>query len=104
MNLTKAKIDPFRYEGRRIENKKGQTRWTRDVTNMSPHYSVWHHDTSENGVAVTVVRTVCYVDNVGLREVRDEDSFSGFPDTDAFVSAGCEATGVVHLWSLAGSV
>ncbi len=31
MNLTKSKIDAFRYEGRRIENKKGQTRWTRDV-------------------------------------------------------------------------
>jgi integrase len=31
MNLTKSKIDAFRYEGQRIENKKGETRWTRDV-------------------------------------------------------------------------
>ena len=31
MNLTKSKIDAVRYEGRKIKNKQGQTRWTRDV-------------------------------------------------------------------------
>ncbi len=31
MNLTKLKIDAFRYEGRRIVTKQGKVRWTRDV-------------------------------------------------------------------------
>ena len=31
MNLTKSKIDAFRYEGRKIKNKNGETRWTRNV-------------------------------------------------------------------------
>jgi integrase len=31
MNLTKSKIDAFRYTGRKVENQKGEARWTRDV-------------------------------------------------------------------------
>ncbi|MGB7934104.1 MAG: hypothetical protein WCH04_18125, partial [Gammaproteobacteria bacterium] len=31
MNLTKSKIDGFRYAGRKVENQRGETRWTRDV-------------------------------------------------------------------------
>ena len=45
MNLTKAKIDGFRYEGRRIENDKGQTRWTRDVR--------WDHKVPGFGLRIT---------------------------------------------------
>ena len=31
MNLTKSKIDGFRYAGRKVENQLGEARWTRDV-------------------------------------------------------------------------
>jgi len=31
MNLTKSKIDGFRYAGRQVENQRGEVRWTRDV-------------------------------------------------------------------------
>jgi hypothetical protein len=31
MNLTKSKIDGFRYAGQKVENKQGDIRWTRDV-------------------------------------------------------------------------
>ena len=45
MNLTKLKIDGFRYEGRRFENARGETRWSRDVR--------WDDKVSGLGVRIT---------------------------------------------------
>ena len=45
MNLTKLKIDGFQYEGRRFENARGETRWSRDVR--------WDDKVSGLGVRVT---------------------------------------------------